>query len=697
MTSTENNDQSQRQNGDNSIQTNTMTDDQIKPDERTSSDDNRDERNSMGGPSVADGGTVSGAVVDTDAVRSPSIVHSRGFFASARELGIGTYDAVAELVDNSFDAGANTIHVTVEDIPSDEEGEVRIAVEDDGRGISPTLEDEDGNEWEGVGFALSFGYRRDTPGTRIGKFGWGLSAAGVCQSRRTSVYTTTQQEDEYRYSYLDMDELAEQDPTKGGLEAPSPTSVAPDDLPDIAVEPNKDTGTIVVFDACDDPDHKRANTIVSKLTTRLARVYREHLHGSKKIIVNGTKLEPYDPLYRWDDSWNPGDIPVRETITEEIEVEVPDTGRDIDAPDDQKQSNDSATRTVRATISFLDPDINRRDEVNNKWLREHGINQDNQGFSLLRNDREIASAKTLRLYTLHPQLNYFRGEIAFPPALDQCFGIQTDKSRYAIKERVRDKLQEAIGDTITRIRGETEDIQEAIRKEDKEAQVTSDSLNPSEQTGKDAADLLKKPSPPQPTGDDSDGGDTGAGTDTDADTSSDTAGDSDTDTDVTRPIFGTSDPRTLGDWATGDDDSSDDSDADIDNAGSADAGAVPDTRDLGWYGGYPFRLKYEELSSGLFFEARSGPDDVIFIVINRGHPFYDQYINAIDPDTDTVELLDYLLMAQAHGIACTDDRYDSMWDNPAMNYVREQSSTLAILIERHSKQTGSTDTASADD
>ena len=61
------------------------------------------------------------------------IVSDTGFIDSVRELGITTTDAVNEFIDNSFDADANNIWITIDKM----DGKLFLIVEDDGNGIPP--------------------------------------------------------------------------------------------------------------------------------------------------------------------------------------------------------------------------------------------------------------------------------------------------------------------------------------------------------------------------------------------------------------------------------------------------------------------------------------------------------------------------------------------------------------------------------
>jgi len=84
------------------------------------------------------------------------IVSDEGFINSIRDLGLTTTDAVNELVDNSFDANAKNIWITIEEI----KGKMHLIIEDDGDGIP----------FHNLKKALSFGGRINFNRNITGKF-----------------------------------------------------------------------------------------------------------------------------------------------------------------------------------------------------------------------------------------------------------------------------------------------------------------------------------------------------------------------------------------------------------------------------------------------------------------------------------------------------------------------------------------------
>src|SRR4029453_17651250 len=96
---------------------------------------------------------------------------------SLRDIGYDLPSAIADLVDNSIDAGARAIWVDV--CRKGPESFVRIA--DDGSGMSERVLDE----------AMRYGSRRMYSERQLGKYGLGLKTASLSHCRRLTVATRT--------------------------------------------------------------------------------------------------------------------------------------------------------------------------------------------------------------------------------------------------------------------------------------------------------------------------------------------------------------------------------------------------------------------------------------------------------------------------------------------------------------------------
>src|SRR5688572_4261079 len=163
-----------------------------------------------------------------------SIIALETFIQATRDSGYkGTASAISELVDNSIQAGATRIAISVTATTSGEEDKaIEVSVLDNGCGMDPfTLRQ-----------ALRFGgSTRFADRGGLGRYGMGLPNASLSQARRVTVFTWRQELQGHSRkrgrrqstpasvysSYLDVDEIA-----RGEIDqVPSPTLVSPAPAP----------------------------------------------------------------------------------------------------------------------------------------------------------------------------------------------------------------------------------------------------------------------------------------------------------------------------------------------------------------------------------------------------------------------------------------------------------------------------------
>ena len=151
-------------------------------------------------------------------------------------------NAIAELIDNSIDARATNVEVLIREEwtrvnTRDRRRISELAVLDNGYGMSA----------ETLVKAVRFGGREETQSIRkIGKYGMGLPTASVSQCRRFDVWSWQQDITQVMHSYIDLDEIEEEELS----EVPEPTGKpVPQEWIDL-IDPNSlDTnqGTLVVW------------------------------------------------------------------------------------------------------------------------------------------------------------------------------------------------------------------------------------------------------------------------------------------------------------------------------------------------------------------------------------------------------------------------------------------------------------------
>ena len=140
--------------------------------------------------------------------------------------------AITDIVDNSIDAGATKIHIQLEK----EKESLKIMIIDNGKGMSKDILDQ----------ALKLGSDTLHDGlSDLGKFGMGLSTAGLALANRTTVFTRSAEENIIYKSMTDVNTIKRENAFVKILREA-------DELDKIRFEHlvNNESGTIVVLEDC---------------------------------------------------------------------------------------------------------------------------------------------------------------------------------------------------------------------------------------------------------------------------------------------------------------------------------------------------------------------------------------------------------------------------------------------------------------
>ena len=192
---------------------------------------------------------------------------------SLRDLGITEDEGVCELIDNSFDVNCKEVRIHLE---KKNDGNFKIIVADDGEGVPTTYGD-----FQGIPYVLAVGGKVPKGKSRIGRFGWGLSATATCLTTRTSVYSKHQDDVSWRKGVYDIQQLSDTDDcTMDNEVLENPPWI---DLPQ--------TGTIVVLENIDRCRYTRLGDLKNNLVKNLGRIYRKMLGAGKSIVVSWEESE----------------------------------------------------------------------------------------------------------------------------------------------------------------------------------------------------------------------------------------------------------------------------------------------------------------------------------------------------------------------------------------------------------------------
>jgi hypothetical protein len=341
-----------------------------------------------------------------------SIIALDKFIQATRDSGYkGTASAISELVDNSIQAGATRIELSVAATTSgDEEKAFEVFVLDNGCGMDPfTL-----RQALRFGGSTRFGDR-----SGLGRYGMGLPNASLSQARRVTVYTwqssRAQQDNGHDrsrgetapervyMSYLDADHIVRREMD----EVPRPEIVK--NPPAVCAGPS---GTLVVWTQCDRLDNRRVSTIARKLEAELGRRFRHYLWKGLRITINGDAVTPFDPLYLHTDA----EVSGARLFGDELRYEV--------------RADPVGSRTTGwVRVRFSELPVHEWHKRSNDEKRRIGVSK-GAGVSVVRAGREVdygwffMGSKHRENYD-----DWWRCEIQFDPVLDEAFGITHAKQQ----------------------------------------------------------------------------------------------------------------------------------------------------------------------------------------------------------------------------------------------------------------------------
>ncbi|WP_435007956.1 ATP-binding protein [Tundrisphaera lichenicola] len=340
------------------------------------------------------------------------IPSARRLIHSLRDMGYEFASAVADLVDNSIEAGATFVAIDVEFDGDD--SWVRIA--DNGRGMAPSELRE----------ALRYGAERDYEEEDLGKFGLGLKTASLSQCRRLTVASRTNPQRAVVAAFCwDLEHIGTTDrweilPVGPGETGPSVRS------------PLKDTtGTVVLWQRLDRMlgyqlpygliARKRMLAMCRELESHLGMVFHRFIAGEVrsnklKILVNGNEVTPWDPFAR-DEK--------KTKVRASAELEVEHEGI--------KGVVKIEPFVLPHQQDFSSPESFRRASGPANWNQQ-------QGFYIYRAGRLIQSGGWCRLRTVDEHTKLARIAIGFNPVLDEAFKINVAKMRVQMPPQIREEV-----------------------------------------------------------------------------------------------------------------------------------------------------------------------------------------------------------------------------------------------------------------
>lgn len=331
---------------------------------------------------------------------------------SLRDFGYELTQAVADLVDNSLDAGATEVRVDVKY----EAEESWIRVTDNGRGMTPDELTE----------AMRYGAERNYTGDDKGKFGLGLKTSSLSQCRRLSVATRMvrgPRTPEVRV--LDLDHVMQ---TRRWeiFTASDAANLQPTEFK------KSPSGTVVLWENLDrilqykNPQGKRASDGILRhaenIEAHLAMVFHRFLAGSVKnrrkvaMWINNRLIDPWDPFAT-------SERHTQKLHGEELEV-ASKTGKGI------VLYRPFLLPTKR---QFSSPEQFARLAGPEKWNLQ-------QGLYIYRSDRLIQCGGWCRMAVVDEHTKFARAALEFRADLDDAFEINVTKTSIKLPSDLREAL-----------------------------------------------------------------------------------------------------------------------------------------------------------------------------------------------------------------------------------------------------------------
>ncbi len=331
---------------------------------------------------------------------------------SLRDMGYEFSAAVADLVDNSIAANANTVRITVEWQGMSS----YVLIADNGEGMRP----------EELREAVRFGSERDYGDLDLGKFGLGLKTASLSQCLRVTVATRWNQDRADMLAYCW--DVAHIEATNRW----EVLNIKPADLPHpVRLHLKETPGTVVMWERLDrlldyknpdgEPARKQLLGMTRELEEHVAMVFHRFLAGEVRgkrlaVYVNEQKVEPWDPFAR------------REGRTQRLD------SRAFRLEGERGRGEVVVEPYVLPSQSlFSSPDAFNRASGPKKWNAQ-------QGFYIYRADRMIQSGGWCGLRATDEHRKLARIAISFSPKLDDEFKINVPKMRVLLPSAIRDDI-----------------------------------------------------------------------------------------------------------------------------------------------------------------------------------------------------------------------------------------------------------------
>lgn len=328
--------------------------------------------------------------------------------------------AIAELIDNSLQAGADSVELLCKEsrgmVARRESWTIEeIGVLDNGSGMDAAT----------LRMALQFGN-----GTRlddrsgIGRFGMGLPSASISQCTQINVWSWIDGPASALHTTIDLRQVE-----SGAVsEVPEPQ---PAGLPGPWVDAANsigESGTLVVWSDLDRCMWKKGTTIINRSEFVIGRMYRAYINSGRAQIRMVAFDDPRAPrLDKLAVANDPGYLMSNTSTPKPFDVE-PMFERDGDRWEERFDVDvGGVAHDVLIRFSIARREARIRSDGKDAGNTDYGRHaKKNVGISLMRAERELALDQSL-VIAYDPRERWWGVEVDFPPALDEVFGVTNNK------------------------------------------------------------------------------------------------------------------------------------------------------------------------------------------------------------------------------------------------------------------------------
>ena len=373
-----------------------------------------------------------------------SPVHVGRALESLRSSNFNTVSAMGEIIDNSIEAEAKNIRLKIKKIKNRKKYDfTEIAFSDDGIGMSKDI----------LYRCLQLGFsERYNKRDGIGRFGVGMTLGAITQCTRIEVYSKPRG-GEWNFTYLDLEEMKDQE----DAEIPEPISKEiPRDYSSLV----EDFGTLIIWKNWD-----REDATIDEMKKWIGRTYRkfigQEIIRDGKVIPNTNQrhiflddgdstneISALDPLYATRTNYNSEVATLATPIILEEEVHK------FDKPPEKT----TGQKKITIQSSLLPKSWWEKPKTGNSTENNKRHVRDNEGISILRNDREVFYGHIPYYKIRDDASSHYKGfidmdrfwgcEISFDAYLDHWFSVKNIKVGARPILELREKIQDIFNETI---------------------------------------------------------------------------------------------------------------------------------------------------------------------------------------------------------------------------------------------------------